>query len=118
MRSSDWSSDVCSSDLAKVILTAAAERGTGMVRRAEELAAKHGWFLGRQFENQANPAYHRQTTAAEILRDFAGRRLDPFVTGLATGGTLTGVAQVIHVALAEVQVTAASTEERRGWKKN
>src|SRR3546814_4397787 len=72
---------------AKVILTAAAERGTGMVRRAEELAAKHGWFLARQFENQANPAYHRQTTAAEILRDFAGRRLDPFVSGWGTGGT-------------------------------
>src|SRR3546814_19199239 len=107
MRSSDWSSDVCSSDLAKVILTAAAERGTGMVRRAEELAAKHGWFLARQFENQANPAYHRQTTAAEILRDFAGRRLDHFVTGWGTGGTLTGVADVLRVARPEVQVTAA-----------
>ena len=92
---------------AKVILTAAAERGTGMVRRAEELAAKHGWFLARQFENQANPAYHRQTTAAEILRDFAGRRLDHFVTGWGTGGTLTGVADVLRVARPEVKVTAA-----------
>src|SRR3546814_6497110 len=107
MRSSDWSSDVCSSDLAKVILTAAAERGTGMVRRAEELAAKHGWFLARQFENQANPAYHRQTTAAEILRDFAGRRLDHFVSGWGTGGTLTGVADVLRVARPEVKVTVA-----------
>ncbi|WP_157515338.1 PLP-dependent cysteine synthase family protein, partial [Luteimonas abyssi] len=59
---------------AKVILTPAAERGSGMVRKAEELAEKHGWFLARQFQNPANPAYHRNTTAAEILRDFAGRR--------------------------------------------
>ncbi|MFC3658689.1 cysteine synthase A [Luteimonas notoginsengisoli] len=92
---------------AKVILTTAAERGTGMVRKAEELAAKHGWFLARQFENPANPAYHRQTTAAEILRDFAGRRLDHFVSGWGTGGTLTGVADVLRVARPEVKVTAA-----------
>ena len=58
---------------AKVILTPAAERGSGMVRKAEELAKKHGWFLARQFENEANPAYHRQTTGPEILSDFAGR---------------------------------------------
>jgi cysteine synthase A len=90
---------------AKVILTPAAERGSGMVRRAQELADKHGWFLARQFTNQANPAYHRQTTAAEILRDFAGRRLDHFVTGWGTGGTLTGVAEVLRVARPEVQVT-------------
>jgi cysteine synthase len=75
---------------ARVILTPAAERGTGMVRKAEELAKKHGWFLARQFENPANPAYHRNTTGPEILRDFAGRRLDFFVTGWGTGGTLTG----------------------------
>src|SRR5690606_6926677 len=92
---------------AKVILTPAAERGTGMVRKAEALAKEHGWFLARQFENPANPAYHRQTTAAEILRDFAGRRLDHFVTGWGTGGTLTGVAQVLRVARPEVTVTAA-----------
>ncbi|MCL1635385.1 cysteine synthase A [Luteimonas sp. SX5] len=91
---------------AKVILTPAAERGSGMVRRAEELAKKHGWFLARQFENPANPAYHRQTTAAEILRDFAGRRLDHFVTGWGTGGTLTGVGEVLKVARPEVKVTA------------
>src|SRR3546814_14454294 len=78
-----------------------------MVRRAEELAAKHGGFLARQFENQANPAYHRQTTAAEILRDFAGRRLDHFVTGWGTGGTPTGVDDVLRVARPEVKVTAA-----------
>jgi len=66
---------------AKVILTPAAERGTGMVRKAEELAAEHGWFLARQFENPANPNYHASTTGPEILRDFAGRRLDYWVTG-------------------------------------
>ena len=91
---------------AKVILTAAAERGTGMVRRAEELAGKHGWFLARQFTNPANPAYHRQTTAAEILRDFAGRRLDHFVTGWGTGGTLTGVGEMLKLARPEVKLTA------------
>jgi len=90
---------------AKVILTPAAERGSGMVRKAEELAKQHGWFLARQFANPANPAYHRQTTAAEILRDFAGRRLDHFVTGWGTGGTLTGVAEVLRVARPEVKVT-------------
>jgi cysteine synthase A len=90
---------------AKVILTAAAERGSGMVKRAEELAAKHGWFLARQFTNPANPAYHRQTTAAEILRDFAGRRLDHFVTGWGTGGTLTGVGEVLKTARPEVRIT-------------
>ena len=92
---------------AKVILTPAAERGSGMVRKAEALAREHGWFLPRQFENPANPAYHRQTTAAEILQDFAGRRLDHFVTGWGTGGTLTGVAQVLRAARPEVQVTVA-----------
>ncbi|HZX79573.1 MAG TPA: cysteine synthase A [Lysobacter sp.] len=90
---------------AKVILTPAAERGSGMVRRAEELSKQHGWFLARQFANPANPAYHRQTTAAEILRDFAGRRLDHFVTGWGTGGTLTGVGQVLRVARPEVRIT-------------
>ncbi|PBJ82944.1 cysteine synthase A [Lysobacteraceae bacterium NML93-0399] len=91
---------------AKVILTPAAERGSGMVRRAKELAEQHGWFWASQFENPANPAYHRNTTAAEILRDFAGRRLDHFVTGWGTGGTLTGVGEVLKVARPEVKVTA------------
>jgi cysteine synthase A len=95
---------------AKVILTPAAERGSGMVRRAQELAHRHGWFLARQFENEANPAYHRQTTAAEILRDFAGRRLDHFVTGWGTGGTLTGVGEVLKVARPEVKVTTCEPE--------
>lgn len=89
----------------KVILTPAAERSSGMVRRAEVLAARHGWFLARQFQNPANPAYHRQTTAAEILQDFAGRRLDHFVTGWGTGGTLTGVGEMLKLARPEVRIT-------------
>ncbi|GLQ96943.1 cysteine synthase A [Dyella mobilis] len=92
---------------AKVILTAAAERGTGMVKRAEELAAKHGWFLPRQFQNPANPAYHRNTTATEILRDFAGKRLDAFVTGWGTGGTLTGVGEMLKLARPDVKIVVS-----------
>lgn len=92
---------------ARVILTPAAERGSGMVRKAKELAEEHGWFLASQFTNPANPAWHRQTTAAEILSDFAGRRLDHFVTGWGTGGTLTGVGEVLKVARPEVEVVAA-----------
>jgi cysteine synthase A len=95
---------------AKVILTPAAERGTGMVRRAEELARKHGWFLARQFENEANPAYHRNTTGPEILSDFAGKRLDFFVTGWGTGGTLTGVGEMIRLARPEVRIIATEPE--------
>jgi cysteine synthase A len=90
----------------KVLLTPAAARGSGMVQKAAELAQKHGWFLARQFENPANPAYHRQTTAPEILRDFAGRRLDYFVSGWGTGGTLTGVGEVLKVARPEVKIIA------------
>jgi cysteine synthase A len=95
---------------AKVILTPAAERGSGMVRKAEELATKHGWFLARQFENEANPAYHRSTTGPEIVRDFAGRRLDYFVSGWGTGGTLTGAGQVIKLARPEVEIIATEPE--------
>lgn len=95
---------------AKVILTPAAERGSGMVRKAEELAQKHGWFLARQFENEANPAYHRSTTGPEILRDFAGKRLDYFVSGWGTGGTLTGTSQVLKLARPEVEIVATEPE--------
>lgn len=91
----------------KVLLTPAAERGSGMVRKAAELAEKHGWFLARQFENPANPEWHRNTTAPEILRDFAGRRLDYFVSGWGTGGTLTGVGEVLKVARPDVRVIAS-----------
>ncbi len=92
---------------AKVVLTPAAERGSGMVRRAAELASKHGWFLARQFENEANPAWHRNTTGPEILSDFAGRRLDYFVSGWGTGGTLTGAGQVLKLARTHLRVVAA-----------
>lgn len=80
---------------AKVVLTPAAERGFGMVNKARELAAAHGWFMTRQFENEANPDMHARTTAREIINDFAGERLDYWVTGFGTGGTLTGVSRVL-----------------------
>jgi cysteine synthase A len=91
---------------AKVVLTPAAERASGAVRLAERLAGERGWFLARQFDNQANPAYHRQTTGPEILSDFAGRRLDYWVTGWGTGGTLTGAGQVIRCARPETKIIA------------
>ncbi len=92
---------------AKVILTPAAERGSGMVKKAAELATRNGWFLARQFENQANPAYHRSTTGPEILQDFAGKRLDTWVTGWGTGGTLTGAGQVLKAARPELKIVVA-----------
>ncbi len=95
---------------AKVILTPGAERGSGMVRKAEELAKRHGWFLARQFENEANPAYHRSTTGPEIIQDFAGRRLDFFVTGWGTGGTLTGAGEMIRLARPDVQIVACEPQ--------
>ena len=95
---------------AKVLLTPAAERGSGMVRKAEQLAKAHGWFLARQFENPANPAWHRSTTGPEILLDFAGRRLDYFVTGWGTGGTLTGAGETLKLARPGIKVIAAEPE--------
>jgi len=91
---------------AKVILTPAEERGTGMVRKAEELAEKHGWFLAQQFQNPANPAYHRNTTGPEILRDFANRRLDYFVAGWGTGGTISGAGEMLKLARPDLKVVA------------
>ena len=81
---------------AKVILTPAKDRGAGMVAKARELAERHGWFMTRQFENPANPDIHARTTAREIIEDFRGGRLDYWVTGYGTGGTLTGVARVLR----------------------
>ena len=95
---------------AKVILTPAAERGTGMVKRAEELAKEHGWFLARQFENQANPEYHRNTTAPEILRAFAGKQLDYFVSGWGTGGTITGTGEVLKTARPNIKIIGTEPE--------
>jgi cysteine synthase A len=81
---------------AKVVLTPSALRATGMVNKTIELAKTHGWFMTRQFENEANADYHSRTTAREIIDDFAGHRLDYWVTGYGTGGTLKGVARVLR----------------------
>ena len=95
---------------AQVILTPAAEKGTGMAAKARELAEKHGWFLARQFENEANAEAHARTTAREILAAFEGRRLDAFVTGTGTGGTLNGVARVLKAERPEVRVIACEPD--------
>lgn len=89
-----------------VILTPAAEKGLGMVRVAKELSQKNGWFLANQFANPANPQFHRETTAAEILRDFAGERLDYFVSGYGTGGTISGTGEVLKAARPNLEIVA------------
>lgn len=106
---------------ATVVLTPPAERATGMLRITEALAAKHGWFMTQQFENEANPAYHRNTTGPEILDDFADRRLDYFVSGYGTGGTITGVGQMIRLARPAVRIIStepagASLLEGQEWQ--
>ena len=95
---------------AKVILTPAAERGSGMVKRAQEFAARHGAFLARQFENEANPAYHRSTTGPEILRDFAMKRLDWFVAGYGTGGTITGAGEMLKLARPDIKIAVTEPD--------
>ncbi|MBO6814012.1 MAG: cysteine synthase A [Rhizobiaceae bacterium] len=89
---------------AKVVLTPAKEKGTGMVKKAVELAEKHGWFQTRQFENEANPDIHERTTAQEILKDFEGEALDYWVTGFGTGGTLNGVGRVLSKERPETKI--------------
>jgi cysteine synthase A len=106
---------------AKVVLTPPAERASGAVRLAEKLATERGWFLARQFDNPANPAFHRQTTGPEILADFASKRLDYWITGWGTGGTLTGVGQMIKLARPDTKVVAcepagASLLDGKEWK--
>jgi len=96
---------------AKVVLTPAAERGSGMVRRAEALAKERGWFLPQQFENPSNPEYHRNTTGPEILRDFASRRLDYFVSGIGTGGTITGAGEMLKAARPGLKVVVTEPAE-------
>jgi cysteine synthase A len=89
---------------AKVILTPAAERAVGMIKKTVELAETHGWFMTRQFENEANPDFHSRTTAREIVDDFAGDRLDFWVTGYGTGGTLKGVGRVLRTERPETKI--------------
>jgi cysteine synthase len=96
---------------AKVILTPAPEGGIGMVRKANELAEKNGWFRTRQFENEANADFHSKTTAREIIADFQGERLDYWVTGFGTGGTLKGVGRVLAKERPEVKVVVAEPED-------
>lgn len=105
---------------AKVVLTPAPRRATGMVAATEALAKKHGWFMTQQFENEANPAYHRNTTGPEVLSDFANRRLDYYVSGYGTGGTITGAGQMIRLARPEVKIVStepagASLLEGKEW---
>ena len=96
---------------AKVVITPAAERAVGMINKMEELAAAHGWFMTRQFENEANPDYHSRTTAREIIDDFAGERLDYWVTGYGTGGTLKGVARVLAKERPETRIIVCEPED-------
>src|SRR5712671_6950345 len=96
---------------AKVIVTPAAERAVGMINKTIELAKAHGWFMTRQFENEANPDIHTRTTAREILDDFAGERLDYWVTGYGTGGTLKGVARVLAKERPETKIVVCEPED-------
>ncbi|MCB1433313.1 MAG: PLP-dependent cysteine synthase family protein, partial [Alphaproteobacteria bacterium] len=95
---------------AKVVLTPASEKGTGMIEKARELAARHGWFWTRQFENEANAEVHSRTTAREIVSAFEGRGLDYFVTGAGTGGTLAGVARVLRATSPKTRIIVAEPE--------
>ncbi|MDE3106376.1 MAG: cysteine synthase A [Acidobacteriota bacterium] len=95
---------------AKVVLTPAAARAVGMMKKVEELAAAHGWFMPRQFSNEANAEMHSRTTAQEILRDFAGERLDYWVTGFGTGGTLKGVARVLREHRPETKIVVCEPD--------
>jgi cysteine synthase A len=96
---------------AKVVLTPQAQRGMGMVTKAAELAKAHGWFLTRQFENEANPDFHSRTTAREIIEDFKGERLDYWVTGYGTGGTLKGVARVLAKERPDTKIVVCEPED-------
>jgi cysteine synthase A len=96
---------------AKVLLTPASERAFGMVNKAQELARKNGWFMTRQFENEANPDMHERTTGREIVDDFKGERLDYWVTGFGTGGTLTGVARVLRKERPETKIVVCEPSD-------
>lgn len=96
---------------AKVIITPASARAVGMVEKTVELAEKHGWYYTRQFENEANADIHSRTTAQEILRDFQGEKLDYWVTGFGTGGTLKGVARVLAKERPETKIVVCEPDE-------
>jgi cysteine synthase A len=96
---------------AKVVLTPAAARAVGMLDKTKELAAKHGWFMTRQFENEANPDMHSRTTAREIVDDFAGEKLDYWVTGFGTGGTLKGVARVLAKERPDTKIVVCEPDD-------
>ncbi|MBV8889628.1 MAG: PLP-dependent cysteine synthase family protein [Alphaproteobacteria bacterium] len=96
---------------AKVVLTPAADRAYGMLQKTIELAEKHGWFFTRQFENEANADMHSRTTAREIIDDFAGERLDYWVTGFGTGGTLKGVARVLAKERPETKIIVCEPDD-------
>ena len=95
---------------ARVVLTPAADRASGMIRATEALAEKNGWFMTEQFDNPANPEYHRNTTGPEIIRDFTGRRLEYYVSGWGTGGTISGVGDILKLARPEVRIIATEPE--------
>ena len=94
----------------RVVLTPASEKGTGMVRKARELAETHGWFLARQFENPANADVHERTTAREILHDFGADKLDYFVSGFGTGGTISGVSRALKKLSPKTRIVAAEPD--------
>jgi cysteine synthase A len=96
---------------AKVVVTPAADRAVGMINKTVELAKTHGWWMSRQFENEANPDYHSKTTAREIIDDFAGEKLDYWVTGYGTGGTLKGVARVLRKERPDTKIIACEPED-------
>ncbi len=96
---------------AKVIITPASARAVGMVEKTKELAEKHGWFFTRQFENEANPDMHSRTTAREIVDDFAGEKLDYWVTGFGTGGTLKGVSRVLAKEMPDTKIVVCEPDE-------
>ena len=96
---------------AKVVITPAPERALGMVKKMEELAAKNGWFMPRQFENEANADFHSRTTAREIVEDFKDTHLDYWVTGYGTGGTLKGVARVLKYEMPDTKIVVCEPDD-------
>ncbi len=103
---------------AKVILTSADLSSSEVIKNTEELARENNWFMPKQFDNPANPAYHRNTTACEILLDFANLNLDYFVSGYGTGGTISGVGEVLKLARPNIKIIGAEPESAQMVKTN